>query len=201
MVGLYFGGQWVKTAFGNQYGNIELDANLSESHEWAAEATSFPVEVGAPVTDHVIEQSDKVTIKGFITDSPIISSLSLPKISKSQDVFELLYDLIKLKEPVVIYTKYKIYNDMILVNVSIPRSPGVGEAIEFDAEFIHIRKVETQIVDVPKGISQKKDKKASASLGKKAEQKKDAGKQQPVTVQKMSSTVFGSAKAIFGGTQ
>ena len=31
MIGLYFGGQWFQTAFGNQYGNIELDAALGRA--------------------------------------------------------------------------------------------------------------------------------------------------------------------------
>ena len=192
MIGLYFGGQWFQTAFGNLYGNIELDAALDENHEWSAEATSNPVEVGAPVTDHVIDQSDKLKIKGFVTDTPLTASQSLTQISRSQDVFDLLYELIKLKESMTVYTKHRIYNDMILTNVNIPRTAGVGEAIEFSAEFINIRKVATQMVDVPDGISQKKDAKAGGANGstaKKAEPTKDAGKKQPETVQKPSSTL------------
>lgn len=189
MIGLYFGGQWFQTAFGNLYGNIELDAALDENHEWSAEATSNPVEVGAPVTDHVIDQSDKLKIKGFVTDTPLTSSQSLPQISRSQDVFDLLYELIKLKEPMTVYTKHRIYDDMILTNVNIPRTAGVGEAIEFSAEFINIRKVATQMVDVPDGINPKKDKKADAATGKKTEPQKDGGKKQPQTVEKPSSTL------------
>lgn len=189
MIGLYFGGQWFQTAFGNQYGNIELDAALDENHEWSAEATSNPVEVGAPVTDHVIDQSDKLRIKGFVTDTPLTSSASLPQISRSQDVFDLLYELIKLKEPMTVYTKHKIYDEMVLTNVTIPRTAGVGEAIEFSAEFINIRKVATQMVDVPDGINPKKDKKADAATGKKTEPQKDGGKKQAQTVDKPSSTL------------
>ena len=192
MIGLYFGGQWFQTAFGNLYGNIELDAALDENHEWSAEATSNPVEVGAPVTDHVIDESDKLKIKGFVTDTPLTASQSLTQISRSQDVFDLLYELIKLKEPMTVYTKHKVYDEMVLTNVTIPRTAGVGEAIEFSAEFINIRKVATQMVDVPDGISQKKDAKAGGANGsaaKKAEPTKDAGKKQPETVQKPSSTL------------
>ena len=189
MIGLYFGGQWFQTAFGNQYGNIELDAALDENHEWSAEATSNPVEVGAPVTDHVIDQSDKLTIKGFVTDSPLTSSQSLSPISRSQDVFDLLYKLIKLKEPMTVYTKHRIYDEMVLTGVTIPRTSGVGEAIEFRAEFINIRKVATQMVDVPPGISPKKEKKADAATGRKAEPQKDGGKKQTEVITKPTSTM------------
>lgn len=192
MIGLYFGGQWFRTAFGNQYGNIELDAALDENHEWSAEATSNPVEVGAPVTDHVIDQSDKLKIKGFVTDTPLTVSQSVGQISRSQEVFDLLYELIKLKEPMTVYTKHKIYDDMVLTNVTIPRTAGVGEAIEFSAEFINIRKVATQMVDVPDGINPKKDAKAGGANGataKKTEPQKDGGKKQAQTVEKPSSTL------------
>lgn len=199
MIGLFFGGQGFLTAFGNQYGNIELDAALDENHEWSAEATSNPVEEGAPVTDHVIEQSDKLKIRGFVTDSPLNLSQSVSGLvnsgsvgNRTQAVFDLLYDLIKIREPMTVYTKHRIYDNMVLTNVTIPRSAGVGEAIEFNAEFIHIRKVATQMVDVPDGINPKKDAKAGGANGstaKKAEPTKDAGKKQPETVQKPSSTL------------
>jgi len=196
MIGLYFGGQWFQTAFGNLYGNIELDAVLDENHEWSAEATSNPVEVGAPVTDHVIDQSDKLKIRGFVTDTPLTLSQSVSGLvnsgsvgNRTQAVFDLLHQLIKLKEPMTVYTKHRIYDDMVLTNVTIPRSAGVGEAIEFSAEFINIRKVATQMVDVPEGINPKKEAKGDAATGKKSEPTKDAGKKQAETVQKPSSTL------------
>lgn len=199
MIGLYFGGQWFQTAFGNLYGNIELDAVLDENHEWSAEATSNPVEAGAPITDHVIDQSDKLKLRGFVTDAPLNLSQSVSGLvnsgsvgNRTQGVFDLLHQLIKLKEPMTVYTKHRIYDDMVLTNVTIPRSAGVGEAIEFSAEFINIRKVATQMVDVPAGISEKKGAKAGGANGstaKKAEPKQDAGKKQAETVQKPSSTL------------
>lgn len=197
MIGLYFGEPWFKTAFGNQYGNIELDAVIDETHDWSAEATSNPVEEGAPVTDHVIDQADKLKIQGFITDAPIVISQSLQSSGTSTDkrtqvVFDLLYRLLRLKEVMTVYTKHRIYDNMVLTNVTIPRSAGVGEAIEFSAEFINIRKVSSQIVDVPAGISSKKEAKAggaSGSIAKKADQAKDGGKKQVETIQKPSSAL------------
>lgn len=204
MIGLYFGGQWFQTAFGNLYGNIELDAVLDENHEWSAEATSNPVEVGAPITDHVIDQSDKLKLRGFVTDAPLNLSQSISGFfnsgstgNRTQGVFDLLHQLLKLKEPMTVYTKHRIYEDMVLTNVTIPRSAGVGEAIEFSAEFINIRKVATQMVDVPDGISPKKEAKAGGAKGstaKKAEPKKNGGKKQVETVQK-STTSGGKGQA------
>ena len=192
MLGLFFGGQKFQSTFGNQYGNIELDAMLDESHEWSAEATSNPVEEGAPVTDHVIEQADKLTIRGVVTDAPLNASSSILGFigggsadNKTQTVFDLLDTLIKKREVLTVYTKHKTYSDMVLTNVTIPRSASVGEAVEFRAEFIHIRKVATQTVDVPDGVSAKPEAKAGGAGGavsKKASATKESGKKQAQTI-------------------
>lgn len=195
MIGLYFGGQWFQTTFGNSFGNIELDAVLDESHDWQADATINPVEEGSPVTDHIIEQPDKLKIRGFVSETPLVASESVRGAkstpwaeSITQPVFDLLRELIKKRELITVYTKYRIYDDMVLTNLTIPRSAATGEAIEFTAEFVHIRKVATQTVDVPDGISAKKDKKSDAGVGKKTEPQKDAGKKQP-EVKKPSSAL------------
>ena len=192
MLGLFFGGQKFQSTFGNQYGNIELDAMLDESHEWGAEATSNPVEEGAPVTDHVIEQADKLSIRGVVTDAPLNASASILGFigggsadNKTQTVFDLLDTLIKKREVLTVYTKHKTYSDMVLTSVTIPRSASVGEAVEFSAEFIHIRKVATQTVDVPDGVSAKPEAKAGGAGGavsKKASATKAAGKKQAQTI-------------------
>ena len=194
MLGLFFGGQKFQSMFGNQYGNIELDAVLDESHEWSADVTSNPVEDGAPVTDHVIEQADKLTIRGVVTDAPLNASSSILGFigggsadNKTQTVFDLLDTLIKKREVLTVYTKHKTYSDMVLTNVTIPRSAGVGEAIEFRAEFIHIRKVATQTVDVPDGVSAKPGAKAGGAGGavsKKASATKASGKKQATKANK-----------------
>jgi hypothetical protein len=189
MLGLYFGGQWFQTKFGNSLGNIELDAVLDEAHEWQAEATMNPVEEGSPVSDHIIEQPDKLKIRGFVSETPLVASESVRGAkgtpwaeSLTQPLFDLLRDLIKAREPMTVYTKYRIYDNMVLTNLTIPRSAATGEALEFTAEFVHIRKVATQTVDVPPGISAKNDAKSSPSLSRKTQPQKNAGKKQPETI-------------------
>lgn len=195
MIGLYFGGRQFKTLFGNFYGSIELDANLEEVHEWGAEATENPVEEGAPVSDHVIEKADKLRIRGFVSDSPT-SDTVVTRITgiyngktianRTQTVFDALQTLIKAKEPIVVYTKHRIYDDMVLTGVNIPRSPGLGEAIEFTAEFVHIRKVSTQTVDVPNGISKRNN---TNSKAKTKPQDKQGNKQADTKEPKSSSVL------------
>lgn len=215
MLGLFFGGKKFQAEFGNEWGNIELDALLDEAHEWSADVTQNPVEDGSPITDHVITQPDKLRMRCFITDAPLNASSSItgflgsiadfaqgrglrPVSNRTQNAFDLLYELMTLKMEMLVYTKHRTYDDMMLTNVTIPRTASDGEALEFTAEFIHIRKVATQMVEVPDGISSKKDAKAGGadgSIAKKADPQKQGGKVQPETI-KPSSTlgrVFGGA--------
>lgn len=208
MIGLFFGGEKFKTTFGNDFGNIDLDANLQETHDWSNDVTQNPVENGSDITDHVIENPDRITIRGFISDSPlrgivgntvaIINALSGEQSGqRTKETFDLLEKLSKLKLPVIVTTKYKIYTDMIMTNVSIPRDRSTGEGLEFVAEFISIRTVGTQTVDVPDGISEKKEAKATEALGNKAEPQKNRGTIQPEN--KTSSVLSGVFDSLFGG--
>jgi hypothetical protein len=204
MLNLFFGGEQFKTNFGNDFGNIELDATLEEGHEWNADVTTNPVEIGADITDHVIEQPDRVSIRGVVSDTPLngiignivsfINSLTGAE-QRSQAVFDLLHELIKLKQPMTIVTKYHIYTDMVLASVNIPRNSGTGEAIEFNAEFVNIRLVSTQTVDVPDGISAKKNAKGDAATSKKTEPAKNQGKVQGKNPsEKQSVSILESAR-------
>lgn len=178
MIGFFYPAE--SKIFGIQ--SIDLDATLDESHDWSNEVTSNPVETGAPVTDHVIEKPDKLTITGLITNSPLHGALAgqyfggetqSPRI---QTVFEAIYALLKKREVVVVYTRHAIYTDMVIQSVNIPRSAATGEAIEFKMELVHVRMVSTQMVTVPPGISAKKASKSTPGVAKKAEPQKAAGK-------------------------
>lgn len=180
--GIFFNGSAFKNSFGNEFGNIELDLAIDESHDWAADATQNPVEFGSPISDHVIEQPDRLTLNCFVSDTPINSGISNSNGLKLQEIFDVLYALIKKKEVVTVYTRFKIYTDMVLTSVSVPRAAGTGEALEFNCDFLNIRKVQTQTVDVPPGISAKKTAKAggeNGSVAKKTEPTKNTGKKEP----------------------
>jgi hypothetical protein len=209
MINLFFGGEQFKTSFGNEFGNIELDANLEETHEWQAEPTNNPVENGADITDHIIESPDKLTIRGFVTDAPLNGIMGniigfINAITgngggqRTKAVFDLLRRLIKEKQPLVVVTKYHIYTGMVLTGISIPRSAAVGEAVEFIAQFQHIRTVSTQLVAVPKGISEKKAAKSDVATGIKSELQKKVGQVQAIgkvteKAKSVLSTVGGGA--------
>jgi len=180
MIGFYYGGPTSSTKVFGGISSIDFDATLDELHDWRNEVTQNPVESGSPVTDHVIERSDRLKLTGTITNSPLRGEFAgqyfggdneSPRI---QTAFDAIRELFKSRDVVVVYTKHAIYTDMVIESVSIPRNAQIGEEVQFTMELVNVRFVDTQLVKLPPGISAKKDKKAG-NLGKKAEPQKTAG--------------------------
>ncbi|MDP1683118.1 MAG: hypothetical protein Q8L39_15270 [Burkholderiales bacterium] len=178
------------TSFKGEIISIDLDVTFDESHEWLNDVVTSPVEVGSPISDHIQPQPDKLTISGMIGNSSISDSViaQLSKIDESsfetrtQTTFDLLRALMESRKLVTVYTRYRIYTDMALASINIPRSAGVGDAINFTAQFTHVRIVETQTVTVP-GISNKKGAKAGGkggSTARKTDEQATGGKKDAI---------------------
>lgn len=195
------------TSFDNGLISIDLDVTMDEAHEWTNDVTTSPVEIGSPISDHIQEMPDRLTITGMISDAAISESIlsqlqtassggidSSSYITRVQTTFDLLRAMIKWKRLVTVYTRYKIYPDMALSSINIPRSAGIGEAINFTAQFVNVRLVESQTVDVPPGISKKADAKAGGAGGataKKTQVQKKGGAVQASPVEKPKGVLAG----------
>lgn len=177
--------------------SLDLDVTSDEVQEWSNDVTSFPVEIGSPITDHIQPLPDKVSITGIISNSAI-SETAMSKLSSGDDRCQTAFDLLRKisddRKLVTLYTRYKIYSDMALKSTNIPRDASIGDSIKFRMEFIHVRLVNTQTIDVPAGISKKLDKKQggkNGSVGHKTEPKKPAGPVTPVVPQSFADALAG----------
>jgi hypothetical protein len=132
---------------------LELDASVSETHEFSNAVTHFPIEDGSDITDHIKLDPDKITIEGFVTNSPIknliqmrdnptISAGGLDRVTSAYETLLGISGRNGSNPPLVdIFTTLRIFTDMALVSLSIPRDGATGEALRFSAEFVHVRKV------------------------------------------------------------
>lgn len=136
---------------------IVIDATVSEEHRSTCELTENPVEEGAKITDHVQLQPSELTIEGVITDSPlgyaligniqnIVRSVStlFGQASRSIDAYKDLLDLQKSRKPFTVITGLKRYENMILTELSVPRTAETGNAIHFRAVMKEIRIVKSK---------------------------------------------------------
>lgn len=131
-----------------------IDAALTEEHTLDSEVTSFPVERGIDITDHVRRLPRTVSIEGIVSDSPlglaaiarqvIIDDNALPSdVPPSIEAFAYLRQIYEAAQPVTITTSLGLYENMVMESLSIPRSAATGGALRFNATFREVR-----IVDV-----------------------------------------------------
>lgn len=183
----------VATASVEGIASLEFDALLDENHDWSNDITANPVERGAPVTDHIIENPDKFRLTAMVGESSLLGAADGAE-SLTQKAFDTLRELCKKRETVTVYTKYMTYEDMGISSVGVPRSNANGDSLTFAIEFVKIRIVSTQSVKVPAGISKKLNKKAGDAVQKKTEPQKTTGAKQPIatTPEEKSGSVLSS---------
>jgi len=141
----------------NTLTGIVVDATVSEEHVSTADLTENPVEDGAKVTDHVQLKPSQLTIEGVISDTPLgyavigniqnlVRSVAtlFGRSSRSTDAFNNLRKLQESRKPFTVITGLKRYTNMIMTDLSVPRTATTGGAIHFRAVMKEIRIVKSK---------------------------------------------------------
>jgi len=184
---------------------IACDAIISENHQMNAEATQYEIEDGSDISDHIINRGKLLTIEGIISDDPITIlqtgmlsrtvatatpgflksklsfGLSGDKGKPSKEAFDQLERIYDNKIPVIVITGLKKYDNMILEDLTIPRSSKTVRSLNFTATFRQIRIVSTTLISAP-AIYQEVD------LG--AQKKKNIGNKNSSALIKNSDETF-----------
>lgn len=150
-----------------EIGMVKLSLAESEQHQFSSRVTQFPVEDGSAMSDHIQNEPDKLTLQGFVTNSPI-STLDTSGPGTGENAFEALERIHRTREPVKVFTTLKEYTDMAMSEFSVPKNSQTGETLRFSASFVKIKKVSSEVVQVANLKTGSKDA---------ASPKKDVGKQ------------------------
>lgn len=141
-------------------GGIQLDAVLSESHTNTVRLTKNPVEVGTDITDNAIIDPAKLSIVATVTDSPLgLASLgrivdfvtglfgtsTSSNLTRSNAAFNALIQLQNEREPISIQTKLKLYENMIITNVSTQQDKDTSRIVELFISLEKLNIVNTEV--------------------------------------------------------
>ena len=98
-----------------------FDAFLKESHTGSVRITDHPVQGGASISDHAYNLPDKLTIEIFVSDvmDEVVKDQFSEYVTKSLSAYEVLRGLKEARQPLEINTRLRIYEDMIIENMSI----------------------------------------------------------------------------------
>lgn len=118
----------------------EIDLAESENHQSDAEVTDDPVESGANITDHVKLNPVIVTLVGIVSDTPIGDLAERRQLDDvhSATAYDTLAEIQNRRETVTIETSLRLYDNMILKNLGIPRTVTTGDSLQFTVTFKQI---------------------------------------------------------------
>lgn len=128
VLSLLFGKKYAQTSISN----VVLDAVITEDHNYNSRVTSFPVENRLNISDHIINEPETLTISGVVSDTPL--SILAP-FNRSVNAFNQLIEIHNRRERITVVTGIKVYNDMVMTSLSVPRSVDSGQSLTFTIEL------------------------------------------------------------------
>lgn len=120
-----------------------IDVALTETHEFEADVTEYPVESGSSISDNIRSKPIMVTMEGLVSNSPLeeIAKYRIAPAEPVADAYAMLLDVRDKREPVTIRTSLGTFENMALQSLSIPRDGSRGDALRFTAKFQQIQTV------------------------------------------------------------
>lgn len=158
---------------GTSIGTVALDALVSEKTSLNSRATDYAVEDGPPVTDHVVQESELLTLDGWVTAAEVslLGGLSAKagrsKLISAKDALRKIH---ADRLPITVTTGLDVYVDVVMERCEIGRTNEGGDRFEISADFKRIRKVALRQADIPP------EKTSGSATGKAGQTKANAGK-------------------------
>lgn len=178
---------------GSSIGTLPLDALVNEKTTLTSRVTSFAVEDGPPVTDHVVADSEQLTLDGWVTaaDISLLGGLRGAALgagrSKLIGAKDALRKIHADRLPITITTGLDVYADFVMESCSIGRTNGGGDRFELSASFKRIRKVTLRQADIPP------EKTSGSATDRAGTTKANAGKQNGVPASQKQRGIFNSS--------
>ena len=150
-------------------GALQLDALISEQTSLSNGVTQYAVEEGAPVSDHISSEAEKLTIEGVVTGASV-SLFGVHGRSKMIEAKEALRVINEQRQPITIVTGLDVYPEFAMESCDISRNADDGEKLHISISLTKIRKAKTREADIPPG------KVRQSVAGKAGETRKPAGR-------------------------
>lgn len=159
---------------------IQIDATPTEQHGHSLQVTDHPVERGSDITDHARVKADSLTLDCCFSDGA--------EEGRSSDRYERLRLLQDNAVLLTVVTSLRVYENMLLENLSAPRTTKDAGGLRAIATFKQVRLVQnkTTVVTITKEPITKK----KVSTGKQAAQQAGASKESTILRGFSNSTGF-----------
>ncbi len=126
---------------------LAFDAATDIGHNFPSKVTSYPVEDRSTVSDHIVNENPRFTVSGVFSDATLEIPF-IPNHYKQSEVYRMLLKIRDDRKIVTLLTPLDTYSELVVTNISLPRSTGKGGALFVDLEFEKIRRVSAELTTV-----------------------------------------------------
>jgi len=127
---------------GNFIGDIEIDVFTNESTTAGVRTTEHPVEQGANINEHIIIEPLTFSISGVVSTTrakPLDILGAVTRFSRdtrrSSVAWEDLLELQRNREPFTLVTNLKLYENIVIENLTTDQDKDTSNALFFTATF------------------------------------------------------------------
>lgn len=129
---IYGNRKYAKGQIQSEFGSITFDTMIQEEHKYSSRVTHYPVEFGTIISDHIIKQPDMIVLSGMISDTPL---QLLAPFNRSVAAFNQLVLLQTRRVVVDVVTGIKVYTNMTITSLEVPRTIKTGQTLTFNIEM------------------------------------------------------------------
>jgi len=168
----------------NGIDSVTFDLILSESHSVTSVVSSHPVQDGTVISDHIVNDLRKGSLKGLVSNFSITRSafnseenleiggqqvsrnLSRNAAAQAWDIFKNIWEA---KQLVTIVTILEVYEDVAITSVATDRNMDSGEAQVFNIQFQQVKTIKLKEATItatnqPKKMDNDLDRQASVQI-------------------------------------
>lgn len=135
-----------------QYSALSFDSVPQIGVKRKADVSSYAIESGSEVSDHIQIKNDTITLAGWITESPLelrgdIISSSGANGTRVKQAIDWLNTTFEARQTISLITRDAVLENVVLTGVSYDYDDAL-DAMKFDLSFERIRLVSSKEVDV-----------------------------------------------------
>jgi len=180
-------------------GSIQLDCSVQETHSFKSDITDYTVEDGGSISDNIYLQPFRLTMEGWISDTPLQflgGDLGNAIQSYSEEAYDKLIDLREKKILFDVVTGLKIYPNMAFESIDVTRDKDTGKALHFTAQLKYIQKASSKIIYIHEEHTDNKSFPDTQNQGNQPVEKVDAASKKASII--IHGIKFSGYKTILG---
>lgn len=131
---------------------LRFDNNLEEKYVRTAEVTQYPVEEGAPITDHHQAQQRTLELFAEVSNTPLV--FETDRQNRAQFYYDVLDALVLSGRRLTITSGLRVFENCVIKDYSITRDYTSGQSLVVSMTVVEIQTVSTSEVEVPEAILQ-----------------------------------------------